>query len=107
MPVMIFNSRSYHIGWFSDPSRDTNAFGGFYYLCISLFMVVLIMLPWKQTWLKMLLVVGTIYIIKSFLANVGILHSYVWWDYPYYILIHVIVFMLCAKMSRQLNLGLT
>lgn len=104
-PIMFFGSRHYLPGWFDDPSEDTTAFAAIFYLCACLVYVVIAKLKWKFEGLKYVFVALCMWFANFLLKKVGILHSYVWWDLWYYILISIVILKLAIMISKQLSIG--
>lgn len=83
MGFMILKTRSYHIGWFTDPERDATAFAAVYYLCVSLLFTMVLMLRSGHERLKFALTMTVILTVSLTLKAVGITHVHVWWDLPF------------------------
>jgi hypothetical protein len=104
-PIMLIGSRHYLPGWFSDPAEDTTAFAAIFYLCACLFYVIVAKLKWKFEWMKYVFAALCMWLANFILKKVGILHSYVWWDLWYYILISIVILKLAIVISKQLSIG--
>jgi hypothetical protein len=104
-PIMFFGSRHYLPGWFEDPAEDTTAFAALFYLCACVFYVVVAKVKWKSEWMKYVLTALSMWFSNFILKKVGILHSYVWWDLWYYILISIVILKIAIVISNQLTLG--
>jgi hypothetical protein len=105
LPIIFFSNRYYELGWFGNFSQDTTAFGAIYYLCASLYHVLILKIHWKRSWQKYVLTPICFYIITVILEKVGILHSQVWWDPWYYVILSVIVLKLTVIISGHLTNG--
>ncbi|MGC5326009.1 hypothetical protein [Brevibacillus sp. SYSU BS000544] len=104
LPIMLFSNRYYDIGWFASKSEDTTAFAAMYFLTASLLFVVLVQFHWKHPWSKYVISVCIISIGYLFLIGNGILHSLVWWDLPYYLLLPILVLRITETVNKQLTL---
>ncbi|MCH1624172.1 hypothetical protein [Fredinandcohnia quinoae] len=105
-PIMIFSNRYYDFGWFMDRSRDTVAFAALFYLCSSLFYVAITRLfHHRRKWGKYILTPFTMLFANILLKKIGILHSLVWWDTSYYVLISILSVLLTEIISKNLNNG--
>lgn len=105
VPIMFFTSRYYELGWFNHRSEDTTAFSAIYYLCACLFYVWIAKLSWKYKWLKYLITVLLMFIITVVLQKSGILHSLVWWDPWYYLLLPIGLLKITIILSKHLTIG--
>ena len=104
-PIMFFSNRFYELGWFDTLSEDTTAFGAIYYLSACLFYVWIAKHPWKQKWFKYVVTPCLMYLVNLFLQKVGILHSQVWWDPWYYVILSVFVLKITVTISKHLTTG--
>lgn len=82
IPIMIFLSRTYSPGWFTDSEHDTTAFATVVYLFASLIYIGLASLPRLHLVWRMVLGVALMSACHLLLARIGLLHIHVWWD-PY------------------------
>ena len=105
IPIIFFSIRYYDLGWFDKPSEDTTAFGAIYYLIICLFYVWIVKHPWKLKWFKYVLTALVVYAMNLLLKEIGILHSQVWWDPWYYVLLSVFVLKCAVILSKHLTNG--
>ena len=105
IPIMLFSSRYYQFGWWANQSMDTNAFGASFYLCDSLFYVVVAELSFFPRWLKYVIVPLCMYAVTNILSKLGILHSLVWWDPWYFIILSITTIWFTESMSKRLEKG--
>ncbi|MDF2959493.1 MAG: hypothetical protein K0S39_1228 [Paenibacillus sp.] len=106
LPIIFYSSRSYHVGWFDNPSRETTACASVIYLLISLIYVGIVKLRTKSLpWLKYVLTLLLIYFTFTFLIKAGIMQSNVWWDRVYYMLVHTVVLWLAHSLNNRLLRG--
>jgi hypothetical protein len=105
VPIMFFSNRYYELGWFEHQSQDTTAFGAIYYISASLFYVWITKRQWKFKWLKYVLTPLLMYTVNVILQKGGILHSQVWWDPWYYVILSVCVLKLTVTISKHLTNG--
>jgi hypothetical protein len=103
-PIMFFSIRYYETGWFDHLSQDTTAFSAIFYLSASLLYVLLTKTKWPS-WLKYLLTAFSIYTTTFTLKEVNILHSQVWWDTFYYVLLSITLMKLTIMFSKLLTNG--
>ena len=104
-PIMFFSNRSYELGWFDNISRDTTAFGALYYLTASMIYVGLAKIHHIPNWLKYIVVGILTHFTTTILDKIGILHSHVWWDPWYYIILSIIVMQTTIILSKHLTNG--
>ena len=104
-PIMFFSNRYYELGWFDSRSEDTTAFSAIYYLSACLFYVWIAKHHWKTKWMKYVLTAFIIYAVNLLLQKTGILHSQVWWDPWYYVLLSVFVLKITVTISKHLTNG--
>lgn len=104
-PVMFFSNRYYELGLFDSRSEDTTAFAAIYYISACLFYVLIAKHHWKLKWLKYVLTAIFMYAVNLFLQKVGILHSQVWWDPWYYVILSVFVLKFTVTVSKHLTIG--
>lgn len=102
---MFLQNRYYRPGWFADRGHDTVAFFAVYYLCDSLFLVMLAKLSWKRQWPKYVLAAIFFLTVTIILGKLGILQSNVWWDRPYYIALPLLVLLITKSISDRLSAG--
>lgn len=100
IPIAFFNSRSYSVGWFENPSRDTTAFATVLWLCLSLVYIIVLNVHWKHTWLKYVIPITLLIILIITLQKVKIMKCHVWWD-PYYCILICIIVLLFAEAIRK------
>jgi hypothetical protein len=105
LPIMFFSSRYYELGLFEDRAKDTTAFGAIFYLCASFFYVSVVKIQFIPRWLKYLLTALSMYTATILLRITGILHSLVWWDTGYYILLSVSALLFAETISKRLAAG--
>lgn len=105
LPIMLFSSRYYDFGWWDHPSKDTTAFGAIFYLCASLFYITIVKSPFFPRWLKYLITPLCMYAVTILLSKTGILHSLVWWDPWYYIILSIIALVFTESISKRLAKG--
>jgi hypothetical protein len=105
LPILFFENRFYEPGWFENSARDTTAFSFLYYSCISLICIVLVRLQWIPKWLKYTVMAVLICTVTVILTKVGILHSLIWWDQPYYVLLPCLVLGIGEVVSKRLSNG--
>lgn len=103
IPIMLFSNRYYDIGWYASQSEDTTAFEALYFLTTSLLFVVLVQFHWKHSWLKYAISISIILIVSLLLMRIGIFHSLVWWDLPYYLLLPILILKITDTVNKQLN----
>lgn len=104
IPIIFFNIRSYQPGWFENPSRDTTAFAALFYIGITLLMIMIIRIKWRRSWLMYVITVTFIFLITISLNTIGIMESYVWWDYLYYMSIHFIGLLIANAVKKRLHM---
>ena len=105
MPIMFFSNRYYEPSWFDHRSEDTTAFSAIFYLIACLFYVWIAERHWKFKWLKYVLTALLMYTVNVILQRIGILHSLVWWDFWYYVILSVCVLKLSVTISKHLTYG--
>ena len=105
LPIMFFSSRYYQFGWWANQSKDTTAFGALFYLCASLFYVFVAKFPYLPKWLKYVITPVCMYAVTIILRKAGILHSLVWWDPWYYIILSIIALWFTVTISNLLTKG--
>ncbi|MFP7300061.1 hypothetical protein [Neobacillus niacini] len=105
IPIMFLSNRYYELGWFAHHSQDTTAFSAIFYLSASLFYIWIAKRHWKLRWLKYVLTSLLIYCVNILLQKAGILHSLVWWDLWYYVILSVILLKLTLFFSKILSNG--
>lgn len=105
VPIMWLSNRSYLPGWYQDPAQDTTAFAALYQIFVSVIMVILVKIRWGHRWMKYLYIFGITSLITLVLKMIGILHSYVWWDPWFYILIPAFFLKAADVMSKSLAKG--
>lgn len=105
LPIMVFQNRFYHPGWFTDPAHDTTAFSSIYYILGTIIVIVCVTVHLKYEWIKLCLLAFTFYILAFVLTQVKILDSRVWWDPYYYILFPLLVYFISKSISKRLSSG--
>jgi hypothetical protein len=105
IPIMVFQNRFYHPGWFTDPAHDTTAFAAIYYVFGTFIVVTAVKLRWKQGWIKLCLLIASFYILTLVLKNSGILDSRVWWDPYYYVIFPLLIYVISKSISKRLSFG--
>lgn len=105
LPIMFFSNRYYELGLFEDRAKDTTAFGAIFYLCASIFYVVVAKIDFIPRWLKYVLTALCMYSVTILLRKTGILHSLVWWDPWYYILLSLTALWFTEAISKRLAKG--
>jgi hypothetical protein len=105
MPIMFFTIRYYEFGLFDQQSQDTTAFSAIFYLTSSLFYVWIAKRHWKVKWLKYAITPLLMYMVNVILQKVGILHSLVWWDTWYYVIVSICLLRLTVTFSKHLSIG--
>ncbi|WP_144555357.1 hypothetical protein [Bacillus sp. X1(2014)] len=106
LPIMLFTNRYYHLGWWTNQSKDTTAFGAIFYLCASLFYVGITKFPLFPRWLKYVVTPLCMFAVNIFLSRIEILHSLVWWDPWYYIILSIIALWFTESMSKCIAKGI-
>lgn len=106
MPVMFFDSRQYHFGWFDRPGRDTTAAAAVFYLFISLLFTLSVMLRWRAALLKYVLAMSVIITVTAVMQGTGLLEVKLWWDLWYYRLLNLSVLIWLSFVARKLEHGL-
>ncbi|WHY01206.1 hypothetical protein [Neobacillus sp. DY30] len=104
-PIMFFSNRYYELGLFNTLSEDTTAFGSIYYMAVCLFYVWIAKYPWKLNWFKYVVTACLTFIVNLILQKAGILHSKVWWDPWYYVILSVFVLRFTVYISKHLTNG--
>ncbi|MEH6955036.1 hypothetical protein [Neobacillus drentensis] len=104
-PIMFFSNRYYELGLFENQAKDTTAFGAIFYLCASLFYVAIAKFHLMPRWLKYIVTALSMYTATILLRKTGILHSQVWWDTSYYILLSIAALLFAETISKQLAKG--
>ncbi|MDR7078551.1 hypothetical protein J2Y03_003603 [Neobacillus niacini] len=104
-PIIFLSNRYYDLGWFGSRSENTTAFGAIYYLSACLFYIWIAKLHWKTKWMKYVLTVFLIYAVNLLLQKAGILHSQVWWEQWYYVILSVFVLKFAVTISKHLTIG--
>ncbi|MFD2445337.1 hypothetical protein ACFSO7_15340 [Bacillus sp. CGMCC 1.16607] len=102
-PIMLFSNRYYQLGWFDNIYLDTTAFSAIYYLAACLLYIVLAKTNWRYSWLKYVISVVCIYSANHLLKKLDILHSLVWWDIWYYLLLSIVILKITIFISRRLS----
>ncbi|WP_342429449.1 hypothetical protein [Neobacillus sp. FSL H8-0543] len=105
MPILFFSNRSYELGWFDNISRDTTAFGALYYLTASMIYVILAKFINSPNWVKYIVVALLTHSITTTFVKNGILHSQVWWDPWYYVILSIILMLTTLTISKHLTNG--
>lgn len=104
-PVMLASNRYYELGWFDKLSKDTTAFAAIFYLCASMFYIWIANRHWKKKWIKYVLTPLMMYTLNVILQKIGILHSLVWWDIWYYVILSVFMLKITVTLSNHLTNG--
>lgn len=104
-PIMFVSNRYYELGWFDQLSEDTTAFGSIFYLCTCLFYVWIANRHWEFKWLKYVFTPLLMYTVNGILQKAGILHSLVWWDTWYYVILSVLMLKITVTISKHLSNG--
>jgi hypothetical protein len=104
LPIMFFNSREYHVGWFENPSRDTTAFAYVFYVAITFLFVLVVEISWKSLILKYTLPTILILIVTMMLKHAGIVEKHVWWDQIYYTLLNFVILILTNVINQKLGM---
>lgn len=105
IPIMVFNNRFYHPGWFTDPAHDTTAFSSIYYVFGTIMVVTSVKLRWKHGWIKLCLLTVAFCILTLVLKNSHILDSRVWWDPYYYVSFPLLIYVISKSISKRLSFG--
>ncbi|ACT03903.1 hypothetical protein [Paenibacillus sp. JDR-2] len=105
LPFMLFFSRVYRPGWFSDPAQDTSAFGIVYYVSIVLVTTLLLMITWKYRWIKYACLETILIIVTVLLKQSGILISQRWWDVYLYLLFPMLLLIIGEIFAKHLARG--
>jgi hypothetical protein len=105
LPIMFLSNRYYELCWFNSHSQDTTAFSAIFYIGACLFYVWIAKRHWKYKWLKYVLTPLLMYTVNVLLQNAGILHSQVWWDPWYYVILSVVLLKLTVSISKHLSSG--
>ncbi|CAH1229787.1 hypothetical protein PAECIP111891_06548 [Paenibacillus allorhizoplanae] len=105
IPIMVFQNRFYHPGWFTDPAHDTTAFASIYYVFGTLIVITLVKLQWKQGWIKLCVLTASFYILTLVLKNSEILDIRIWWDPYYYVLFPLLIYVISRAISKRLSFG--
>jgi hypothetical protein len=103
LPIIFFANRIYSPGWFENSGRDSIAFADIFYLCDSLFYCLMSKLNWKMKWSKYILAGLVMYAVNHVLIGVGILHSLVWWDQPYYVGLSLLLILITEIVDKRLS----
>lgn len=102
---MILQTRSYHVGWFADPAHDTTAFAAVYYLSVSLFFTLVLMLRNTYPKIKFILAMAFVLSVSLTLKHIGIIKVHVWWDLPFMLVACSLALWLsglaAARLSRE------
>jgi hypothetical protein len=104
-PIMFFSSRYYQFGWFENRSQDTTAFAVIFYVCACLFYVAMTKIHFIPKWVKYVSTAISMYITTILLREAGILHSLVWWDTWYYVILSTISLWFTETISKRLSIG--
>jgi hypothetical protein len=104
-PIMFFSNRYYELGWFDSRAEDTTAFGAIYYLAVCLFYILVAKHHWNLKWVKYVITVLCTCTANILLQKAGILHSQVWWDPWYYVILSVFVMKMTVITSKHLTNG--
>lgn len=104
-PIMIVSNRYFELGWFDHLSEDTTAFGAIFYLSTCIFYVWIANRHWKFKWMKYVLTPLLMYTVNVILQKAGILHSLVWWDVWYYVILSAFMLKITVTISKQLSNG--
>jgi hypothetical protein len=105
MPIMFFTIRYYDFGLFDHHSQDTTAFSAIFYITASLFYVWIAKQHWTVNWLKYAITPLLMYTVNIILQKAGILHSLVWWDTWYYVILSMCLLKLTGTFSKHLSTG--
>ncbi|MDP4089888.1 MAG: hypothetical protein Q8930_11540 [Bacillota bacterium] len=105
LPVILFSSRTYSVGWYKDISYDTSAFGVLFYICSTVLQVLMVKISWKRKWIKYILVTLILAVANILLKEAGILHSQIWWDLWFYCLFPALVLRITESISNRLSNG--
>jgi len=106
LPIMLFTSRYYHFGWWSNQSKNTTAFGAVFYLCASFCYVGMAKFPLFPRWLKYVVTPLCMFAVTIILGKAEILHNLVWWDPWYYIIFSIIALGFTESMSKCIAKGI-
>ncbi|MDQ0920485.1 hypothetical protein [Paenibacillus sp. V4I5] len=102
VPISLFNSRYYNLGWFENRSHDTTAFSSLFGMFTSIFSVWVLKLKWKYSWLKYIFSAAVIFGVNIILQIIGVLHSLVWWDFWYCSGVNLIIIIIVDVSSKRL-----
>ncbi|MFD2444574.1 hypothetical protein ACFSO7_11410 [Bacillus sp. CGMCC 1.16607] len=102
LPIVFFENRSYHPGWFENHGRDTIAFAAAFYLCASFYYCLMVKINWRTIWTKYIFTGFLMFIVNQVLKSIGILHSHLWWDQLYYICISLLLIFLADRIDAKL-----
>lgn len=105
IPIMFFTIRYYELGLFDHHSQDTTAFSAIFYLTACLFYVWIAKRHWTDKWLKYVITPLLMYTVNVILQKAGILHSLVWWDTWYYVILSICLLKLTVTFSKHLSTG--
>ncbi|RTE09346.1 hypothetical protein [Paenibacillus whitsoniae] len=105
LPFMLFYSRVYRPGWFSDPAYDTSAFGIVYYLFVVFITTLLLVACWKYRWIKYVCLETILIILTVLLKRSGILISQLWWDVYLYLLYPLVILYIGEFFYKHLSRG--
>lgn len=102
LAIILFSSRTYQLGWYSNIYQDTNAFAAIYYLFVSLTIVFIAKVEFH--W-KIILAPLVVFLADAILRWYGILHSMVWWDTYYNLVLAIITLLITEKVGKHLAFG--
>jgi hypothetical protein len=105
IPIMFFSNRYYELGLFANQSKDTTAFSTIFYLCASIVYVFMAKFQPLPRWGKYPVIGLCMYCATHILRRVGILHSLVWWDTWYYIVLSFLSLLFTEFISKSLHKG--
>ncbi|MFF2446945.1 hypothetical protein ACFVSW_07560 [Neobacillus sp. NPDC058068] len=105
LPMMLFSNRYYQLGWFENRSSDSTAFAAAFYLCSCLFYVAISKVHIMPIWLKYVVTASCMYAANFMLQEAGILHSLVWWDIWFYVILSTITLRFTETISKRLSNG--
>jgi hypothetical protein len=105
LPIIFFSIRIYRPGWFENQERDTIAFAAIFYLCSSLFYILMIKINLKLKWIKYIITGFLMISVNQVLIAKGVLKSLVWWDQPYYVCLSLFLLMITGIIDRKLTKG--
>lgn len=103
LPIVFFENRSYHPGWFTNYGQDTITFAAVFYLCASIYYYLAAKINWKRKWMIYAVTGLLMFTVNQVFIKLKLLHSLVWWDQPYYVLLSIFLVLTSKIINKELS----